>query len=141
MSDIARAREILQKNAALTCVFVRGEEVFTSTERGVKPLVMLVDEGKSLSGFSCADRVVGRAAALLYVFLGAEEVYAEVLSRSGEEVFKTHKIAYGCDIWTERIINRAGTGLCPMELATDGISDSVEALSAIRAKLKQLAGE
>ena len=141
MSDIARAREILQENAALTCAFVRGEEIITRTERGVKPLIMLLDGRKSLSGFSCADRVVGRAAALLYVLLGAREVHAEVLSRSGEEVFKAHKIAYGCDVSAERIVNRAGTGLCPMELATEGISDPVEALSAIRRKLKELAGE
>ncbi len=140
MSDIARAREILQENAALTCVFVRGEEIFTRTERGVKPLIMLADEGKTLSGYSCADRVVGRAAALLYVLLGAEAVFAKVLSRSGEEVFKAHKIAYGCDVLAERIVNRAGTGLCPMELATADITDPVEALSAIRAKLKELAG-
>ena len=140
MSDIERARAILRENSALTCAFVRGEETFTSTERGVKPLLALADEGKKLQGFSCADRVVGRAAALLYVLLGAEEVYAEVLSRSGEEVFKAHKIAYGYDVFTEHIVNRAGAGLCPMELATEGISDPVEALSAIRKKLKELAG-
>ena len=140
MSDIERARAILTENAALTCAFVRGEERFTSTERGVKPLLALLDGGKPLQGFSCADRVVGRAAALLYVLLGAEEVYAEVLSRSGEEVFKAHKTTYGYDVFTERIVNRAGTGFCPMELATEGISDPQEALHAIRKKLKELAG-
>ncbi len=140
MNDIGRARAILKENAALTCAFVRGEEMLTSAERGVKPLVALAEEGKRLQGFSCADRVVGRAAALLYVLLGAKEVHAEVLSRAGEEVFKAHKTAYGCDIFTERIVNRAGTGLCPMELATEGISDPAEGFHAIRNKLKELAG-
>ncbi len=140
MNDRERARALLKENTALTCVFVRGEEISTSTERGVKPLIMLLDEGKTLSGFSCADRVVGRTAALLYVLLGAREVHAEVLSRTGEEVFKAHKIAYSCDVSAERIVNRAGTGLCPMELATEGISDPQEGLNAIRRKLKELAG-
>ncbi len=140
MSDMERARALLAGNASFTCAFVRGEEVLTSTERGVKPLLRRIDEGARLFGFCCADRVVGRAAALLYVLLGAKEVYAEVLSRSGEEAFKAHEIAYGCGVSAERIVNRAGTGLCPMELATEGISDPVEALSAIRKKLKELAG-
>lgn len=139
MSDRERARALLKENAALTCAFVRGEEIITSTERGVKPLLALLD-GATLQGFSCADRVVGRAAALLYVLLGAKEIHAEVLSRSGEEVFKTHKIAYGYDDFSEHIVNRAGTGLCPMELATEGISDPQEGLNAIRKKLKELAG-
>ncbi len=141
MSEIERARALLKENAARTCAFVRGEETVTSEERGVKPLLKLAGGGKTLSGFSCADRIVGRAAALLYVLLGAKEVHAEVLSRSGEEVFKAHKIAYGYDVFTERIVNRAGTGLCPMELATEGISDPSEALDAIRKKAKELAGQ
>ncbi len=141
MSDIERARAILRENAAFTCAFVRGEEIDTSTERGVKPLLARIDGAAPLTGFSCADRVVGRAAALLYVLLGAKEVHAEVLSRSGEEVFKAHKIAYRCDIFTEGIVNRVGTGSCPMELATAGISDPSEALHAIRKKLKELAAK
>jgi hypothetical protein len=40
---------------------------------------------------------------------------------------------------TENIINRSGTGLCPMEEAVKDIDDLKEALAAIQAKVAALA--
>ena len=39
---------------------------------------------------------------------------------------------------TESIINREGSGKCPMEEATENINDPDEAVAAIGAKLKEL---
>lgn len=138
MTDLALARSALEKDLSLTCAFVKDGETVTSKERGVKPLLRLAEEGKTLAGTSCADRVVGRAAALLYAFLGAKEVYAFVLSGSAEEVLNAHNIAYGCGKRTPAIVNRRGDGPCPMEEATRGISDPVRAFYAIKAKAKTL---
>ncbi len=136
--DLERARELLGEDPAYTCAFVRGKEQFTSAQRGVAPLLALADEGKTLEGFSCADRVVGRAAALLYAFLGAKEVYGEVLSASAEEIFKAQKIAYGYGVFTQSIVNRQGTGPCPMEEATEGIFEPLKGLCAIRVRLRAM---
>lgn len=141
MRDIARARALLAEDTARTLALVRGGEEETDVLRGVQPLLARLDGGKDYSGFSAADRIVGRAAAFLYVLLGVKEVYAEVLSRAGEEVLQTYKIAYGCGILVDGIVNRAGTGPCPMELATEGICDPVQALAAIRAKRDALQGK
>lgn len=138
MSDIEHAKKLLEGDPTLTCVFVKGGEVVTSSERGVKPLLERIDSGKTFEGFSAADRIVGRAAALLYAFMGVKEVFAPVLSEGAGEIFGRHKIAYGYAKRTPYIINRAGTGLCPMEEATAGISDPQEGLKAIREKLKTL---
>lgn len=134
-----RAKALLKEIHTYTCVFVCGEEVRTSELSGVRPLMGLVNSDEDLKGWSAADRVVGRAAALLYVYLGVAEVFAQVLSKSAEEVFLAHKILYSCDILTEGIINRTGDGLCPMEQATKGIFDPEEGMNAIRTKLKELA--
>lgn len=139
MSDLERAKALLAQDPSLTCAFVRGGETVTSSERGVKPLLSWAEAGKTLEGFSAADRVVGRAAALLYVFLNVKEVFAFVLSEPAEEAFQTHKTAYGYQKRTKGIVNRAGTGPCPMEQATEGITDPAEALKAIRRKWKELA--
>lgn len=137
MTDGERARQLLESDSSRTCAFVKGEESFTRAERGVKPLLALLEE-RSLRGFSAADRVAGRAAAFLYVLLGVKEVYAEVMSASAVEVFRAHKIAYGYQNLTPYIVNRQGSGLCPMEEATEGISDPTEGLRAIREKLSLL---
>lgn len=70
-----------------TCVWCRNDELLTSKEAGLRPLLIRIREGKDLSGFYAADKIVGRAAAFLYVKLGAAGVYAPVMSRGGERAF------------------------------------------------------
>lgn len=140
VSDIERARELLESEG-YTCVLVRGDGVLTSRERGVKPLLEFLDSGADTEGSSAADRVVGRAAAFLYVLLGVSRVYAGVMSRPAAEVFDRHGIPAECGVLTEAIINRAGDGLCPMETAVRDESDPEKALFAIRAKLDSLRRE
>lgn len=73
-----------------------GERLLTSCERGIKPLVQWLDDGLCLAGFSVADKIVGRAAAMLYVRLGAARVWAQVMSRGGKTVLAEHGIAAEC---------------------------------------------
>lgn len=115
-----------------------GERLLTSCERGIKPLVQWLNDGGDFCGFSFADKIVGRAAAMLYVRLGAARVWAQVMSRGGKTVLAEHGIAAECEVETERIINRLGTGMCPMEEAVEGIDNPLEAERAIRRKLSDL---
>ena len=137
-SDIEKAKEIL-KSGGYTCVICSDDKIFTSTERGVKPLLAWIDSATDMKGFSAADKVVGKAAAFLYVILGVHAVFAGVISEHAKNVLEENGIAveYGC--LTEAIRNRAGTGFCPMETAVKSISEPIAALEAVRRKLKELA--
>ena len=137
MTDLQRAKTLLE-DENYTCVLCRGETIMTSTKRDVKPLVDMLDGTENLNGFSAADKIVGKAAAMLYVLLGVKEVYAQVLSRAGAEVFSKYKIAYECGELTENIINRKGDGICPMEQADQEIDDPVLGAKAIKNKLAVL---
>ena len=64
MSDLERAKGGLSGH---TLCLVRGEEILMRDERGIAPMMALLAEGKDLTGFSAADRVVGKAAAMLFV--------------------------------------------------------------------------
>ncbi|MDO5444718.1 MAG: DUF1893 domain-containing protein [Eubacteriales bacterium] len=139
MSNLEYAIQQFREND-LTCAIYNGEQLCSSTERGVKPLLGFISDGLNFSGFSAADRVVGKAAAFLYVRLGVSEVFADVMSRSAVNVFKEHGIVCTAGELTEVIVNRAKTGLCPMESAVWDISDPVIAEEAIRAKLKEMYG-
>ncbi len=134
MNDLEHAKSLLE-DGSYTLALVKGGETITSYERGVKPLLGLLGGGKDLRGFSAADRVVGKAAAFLYVLLGVQTVYANVISTLAEGVLRGHGIAVGAQTRTERILNRAGDGFCPMETAVENISDPTEAYRAIKAKL------
>ena len=62
-------------------------------ERGVKPLLQWISEGRSFEGWSVADKVVGKAPALLYVQLKPAAVYAIAMSGaavSEQEPFDVH---------------------------------------------------
>ena len=133
--DLEKAKEAL---GAHTIVLCKGDDIVTSDELGIKPMVSFIDEGRKLGGYAVADRTVGKAAALLFVYAGITSVYAGVLSKSGESVLKAHGIPYEYGTLAERIINRKGDGLCPMELATAEIDDPTAALAAIKVRLKEL---
>ena len=114
------------------------DTIYTTTHRGVAPLLNWLDEGTNLTGFSAADRVVGRGAAFLYCLLGVKEVRARVMSYPAMEVLRAYGIRAEADTFVDNIINRAGTGPCPFEAAVMHIQKADEALVAIRAKRRQM---
>ena len=84
-------------------------------------------------GAALADRVVGRAVALLADRWRLRAVYGERMSRSAREVLERAAITA---VWGElvpAILNREGTGLCPIERRVLTIDDAEEALATLRA--------
>ncbi len=134
-NDLDRAKALL-KRGGYTCALVKGEKTLVSGKRGVAPLLELIDEGKDLNGFAAADKIVGKAAAMLYAYMGVKEVYGEVLSTAAAEFLRAHGIAAQCGVSTERIRNRRGDGICAMERGVENISDPVLAVAALREKLR-----
>ena len=115
-----------------------GREIVTSRERGVRPLVELIKSGKDYSGYFAADKTIGKAAALLYAKLGVTRVYAFVMSEGGAEVCKRFGIFAEYATLTDKIINRKGDDICPMEKTVMNIDDPDAAFVAICKKLAEL---
>ena len=137
MEDLEKAKKELFEGG-YTCVLRLGEERFISEERGIRPLLGWLENGSVCSGFSAADKVVGRAAAFLYVLLGAKAVFADVMSEPAKEVLAASGIACSYNRLVPAIRNRTDTGFCPMESAVREISEPEAALAAVRKKLKEL---
>ena len=137
VSDIERAKDILSQGG-YTCVLCRGEESVTFTLRGVKPLVELLRSGEDYSGYSAADKVVGRATAFLYLLLGVKCVFAKVISRAAFSVLESAGVSTEFETLTDNIINRTGDGICPFEAAVLDIGDAKSAYSAILVKMKDM---
>lgn len=127
------------KSGEYTLVLFNGETFLTDTKRGVKPLLDLLDGNTDLSGFSAADKVVGKAAAFLYVLLNVREIYADVISSHALSVLEQHQIPVEYNTLTDKIKNRTGTGFCPMETAVLDEESPETALEIIRGKAKELA--
>ena len=137
MMDIARAKALLTEGN-YTVVLCRGDVVHTDTRRGVAPLLALLDRGEDVSGFAAADKVVGKAAAFLYLRLGVATVHAAVISAPAYDLLIAHGIDTTYDTLVPAIRNRAGDGYCPMETVTLPLTDPIEAEAAIRQRLAEL---
>lgn len=129
--SLEKAKSILLSSASTIAVVSNGE-VFTSQERGVKPLLFLLKEKKEfLKGASVADKVIGKAAALLMVLGEIKEVHTLIISEPAIKVFEKHNIPCFYDKKVTRIVNRTGDGLCPMETLCLDVENPQEAFDRI----------
>lgn len=117
--NLSKAKQQLAEGASLA--IVNGGGVLTYAEHGIKTLLSL--QRGSLTGAFVADKIVGKAAAMMLVRGGAIEVYAEIISEPALEVFKKHRVICLYGTLVPNIINRDKTGICPMEEAVLGVDD------------------
>lgn len=137
--DLESCKAILEEES-LTCVIRQGEKVYKFTERGIKPFMSLLEADTDLQGAAAADKVIGKAAALLMQKAKIAAVYAAVISEPAYKVLRDAGIEVEFETLVERIQNRKGDGLCPMESAVLDVTDADEAYEVLRSKL-QAAGK
>jgi hypothetical protein len=137
---LSRYLALLEDSGQNLLVFKDGELIFSSGSRGVAPLVEAVDAfgREGLMGVVTADRIVGRAAALLNVYMGAVEVHALLISAGAKEVLGEHGVGFVFREETDAIKMRDGVVFCPFERLVQEVSDPEEAYLMIRAKLSDL---
>ena len=138
-TDLDLARALLIANKDATLVAVRGDEIHVCRERGVKPLLKMVRDGVSLKGFSVADKVVGKAPALLYAVLGPDAVFSPVMSWTGRAVLLASGIAVSHDLLVPHIQNRSKSGQCPMDESVTNVWEPYEAVGVLTDRARQMA--
>lgn len=138
MTDVEIAKHNLDGHSICLC---KNGEYFTDDGKGISPMMRFISEGKNLSGYSAADVIVGKAAAMLFVKSGIVSVYAKILSESGKAFLDSHNIPCAYETLTEKIINRSGTDICPMEKTVVEISDVDKAFTALKNKLAEIKKE
>jgi hypothetical protein len=129
--SLEQAKSLLASTDS-TLAVVSVDDFFTSKERGVKPLMHLLKEKKGfLKGASVADKVIGKAAALLMALGEIKEVHTLIISEPAIKVFEKYNIPCFYDKKVTRIVNRAGDGLCPMETLCLDVENPQEAFDRI----------
>ena len=121
-------------------VFREDELLFSSQGRGIAPLIEAIDTlgTENLRGGTTADRVVGKAAALLNLYMGAAEVHAGVISGGAMRLLSEHGVGYEFLEETDVVKAKDGVVFCPFEKLVWDVSDPEEAYTLIRAKLADL---
>ena len=135
MTDIEIAIANLDGHSICLC---RNGKFFTDDGRGISPMLRLISGGIDLRGHSATDVIVGKAAAMLFVKAGIVCVHGKVMSESGKIFLEKHGIPCTYDILTERIINRQGTDICPMEKAVADIEEADAGHNVLKKRLEEL---
>jgi hypothetical protein len=130
--DIAKTR-LFENDLALVIVKDK-EAIYETDEHGISGFLAAAEKlGCRLCGASVADKVVGRAVALLCVGSGVRAVFASVLSMGAREIFEQKGIH--CE-WVEivdRILRADKKDVCPFEKLAAEISEPGEAYVRLRA--------
>ncbi|MDE7163834.1 MAG: DUF1893 domain-containing protein [Clostridiales bacterium] len=132
MTDLQTAKNNLSGHTICLC---KSGECLYSDSRGIAPIMSYIDSGADLSGYSVADKVVGKAAALLFVKCGIKSVFAKTLSENGKRILERYGINCEYEVLTEKIINRAGTDICPMEKSVMCTDDPKQAYVILKNRL------
>lgn len=119
-------------------VIAKGE-ILKFDGKGVSDLFRLLqEESHVLEGSLLADKIVGKGAAALMALGKVKEVYADIISQSALALLEQEGIRATYGKLVPHIINRAGTGMCPVEARCLSCKTPAECLIEIKAFLKEI---
>ena len=135
MGEADLALEMRRRLAAgAAAVVARGGVIVREeTGGGIAPILKLLDE-EALAGATVADKVVGRAAAAVFVVGRVRSVCTPLAAAGAAELLAAHGIALTADETVPAILNRRRDGPCPMEQAVAGSDDPAAMVAALKAK-------
>ena len=141
MKDLEIAKRRLGE-AGLTLSIVKDEHVlFETASHGISGFLRAIGElGERLDEASAADKIVGKAIALLCLYAKIGRVYGSVMSVEARKLFEENKVHAEWEELVGSIMGNCKSATCPFEGLAAGITDPEEAykkLKALQYSLKQ----
>jgi hypothetical protein len=137
MTDLDIAKRRLHEENLTLVVVKNGEVLFDTGSHLISGFVSAIEKlDAKLQGATVADRVAGKAVALLCVYAGIRNVYAGVVSRKAKAVFEKHGIQCEWKELVDNILDLNRSSVCPFEKAAADISDPEQAYAVFKALLK-----
>jgi len=134
MNDLEAAKNRLLKMNLTLALVKDGKALFETRSHRISGFIGAIEKfGDQLEGASLADKVAGKAVALLCVYARIKAVYAEVLSKKAKTVFEENGVSHEWGELVENVLNLNKSGTCPFERAADDISDPDQAYVIFKA--------
>lgn len=128
--------DTLEETGNSLMIYKNGELIFESSLKGIRPHLKAIDElGEKLEDTLVVDKILGRAAAFLVVFIKAAEAITAVLSTPGKRVLEKYGVKFSYREEVPHIKMKNGVIYCPFERMVQGIEDPDEAYKAIIEKM------
>lgn len=135
MNDLQKAKQLLNGHSI---VLVKNGEAIIDDGKGISPMMKFIEEDLNLEGYSVADIIVGKAAAMLFVKAKVKTVFGKVMSKEALTYLTIHNIECNYEKLVETIINRMGNDICPMEKTVKDINDYEIGYEALKQKLQEM---
>jgi hypothetical protein len=139
MNDLEIAKHALYKKELTLVIVKNGEVLFETRSHRISGFLGAIEQfGDKLEGASLADRVAGKAIALLCVYAKIKKVYAGVLSKKAKTVFKQNGIHHEWKELVENVLDLNKSGVCPIEKAAETMSEPKDAYRILKALQESL---
>jgi hypothetical protein len=134
MRDLEAAKSRLNERRLTLCIARYGEIVFESTSHGISGLLEAIQtlEDK-IEGACVADRVAGKAIALLCVYAKIKAVYASTASTKAKQLLEENNIHVEWGDLVENVLDPQKRTICPFEKLAAEISDPRDAYDKFKA--------
>lgn len=137
MKDLEIARTRLKEENLSLVVVKDGKTIFETKSSGLKGFLQVIELlGKELTESSVADKIMGRAVALLSVYSRVYAVFAVTISEEGIKVLEDNNIPYQFERCVPSVLNSKGDDMCPFEKLTMTYADPAEAYSKLKSLIK-----
>jgi len=128
MNDLEIAKTQLHRKELTLAIVKNGEVLFETRSHRISGFLGAIEKlGNILEGAAVADRVAGKAIALLCVYAKISDVHAEVLSKKAKAVFEENGIRHEWKELVKNVLDLNKSGVCPFEKAAADISDPKDA--------------
>ena len=124
LNNLEKAKKILHENNYTFVLLTEKGTVVKSYKRGIMPLMEIIQMDKSiLNNAVIADKVIGKASALLISGFKVKALYTDLMSQKAKVVLEMYSVNYQYKTLVDYIQNRDKNGQCPMEKLTKDIFD------------------
>ncbi len=128
MNDLETAKSLLIQKQLTFVIVKNGETLFETKGHRISGFLSAIEQlGEKLENAAVADKVAGKAVALLCVYAGITAAYAEVLSKKAKDIFAQYGVAHEWKYLVDNILDVKKQDMCPFEKEAANITNPKEA--------------
>jgi len=134
MQDLEIAKKRLNEKGLTLSIVKNAEVIFETAAHGISGLLEAIEKFyDELEGASVADKVAGKAIALLCVYARVKAVYAVTLSERAKVVFEKYAVYHEWSNLVKSILDVDKVKICPFEELAKEIFNPREAYEKLKA--------
>lgn len=137
MKNLEKAKKLFENNN-LTFALVSNDKTITSQKKGLQELILLAQNEDAFFEWSICDKICGRAAAFLFVFMGLKEVHAKKMTKLAIQILDRAEIEFSYDELIDTVLDENMKELDRFEKAVLRSGSAIQALKDLTIELSKL---